>query len=273
MIFKRNKPKVALVLSGGGAKGYAHIGALKALSELGLTHYDAIVGSSAGAVIGAHYAMHEDIEKLIYDSNNIKKKHFWLIRDFANRNGGLIKGKVLLKYFKEIIGDISFNELKSKLIVNAYDLTKGKEVIIDSGNVVDGIRSSMSLPIIFEPVYKKGQILIDGGVVSRFPGHLVKIKDYRMVIGINLNQYQSPINYQKLNIFKIALLTTQCGTLSSDENARNNILKSKKSILIEPNLKDMNLLSFNKSKKVFQIGYVAVMDRKEEIEKKIKHYI
>ena len=189
------RPKVGVVLSGGGAKGMAHIGALKVIEEAGIP-IDCIVGTSMGSIIGGLYAIgytpvqldsmvrDQDwmfllTDRVNSDEQNIETKEnkqtFLISVPFGkdtkkNIFGGLIRGENLASLFSELtIGyhdSIDFNKLPVPFACVSEDLVSGKPFIFRSGVLAQAMRSSMAIPAVFTPVRKDSMVLIDGGTVD-----------------------------------------------------------------------------------------------------------
>jgi len=179
--------RIALVLSGGGARGFAEIGALKVLKKNNV-QISSIAGCSVGALIGACYAYNEDpdaIEKLM-----LKVKNKGDVYDFTFSTKGLIKGQKIEKYIHEFLGSdskkpIKFEDLKIPLAVNVTDIVKQKEIIIDKGQLVPAIMASMSYPGFFTTRDIDGKICVDGGVINPLPFDLLHDVDYLIMIDVS----------------------------------------------------------------------------------------
>ena len=185
--FNRKKPKVGLALGSGAARGFAHIGIIKALKEKKVS-IDMIAGSSMGALVGACYARGGEIT----DLEEIVLKIDWkqLIR-LADPNlvlllKGIVHGKKVKELLKALIGDIDFKDLKIPLTVVTTDVNTGEEVAIKTGSVVDAVRASISIPAIFMPVKLNDRFLIDGGIVNPVPVSVVKNMGAAFVIACNV---------------------------------------------------------------------------------------
>jgi len=179
--------KIGLVLSGGGARGFAEIGALKVLKKNNI-QISSIAGCSVGAVIGACYSYSEDpdaIEKLM-----LKVKNKGDVYDFTFSTKGLIKGQKIEKYVHEFLCSdtkkpIMFEDLKIPLTVNVTDIVNQKEVIIDKGPLVPAIMASMSYPGFFTTRTIDGKICVDGGVINPLPFDLIQNVDYLIIIDVS----------------------------------------------------------------------------------------
>jgi NTE family protein len=180
--------RIGLVLSGGGARGFAEIGALKVLKKNNV-QFSSIAGCSIGALIGACYAFNEDpdaIEKLM-----LKVKNKGDVYDYAFSTKGLIKGQRIEKYIHEFLGSdgkkpIKFEDLKTPLLVNVTDIVNQKELIIDKGPLVQAVIASMSYPGFFTTRTIDGKICVDGGVVNPLPFDLIQHNvDYIIMIDVS----------------------------------------------------------------------------------------
>lgn len=154
---------VGLVLSGGGARGFAHIGVLRALERAG-AKFDVVAGTSMGAILGAIYATGATAEELY----SLAHRTNW--RDVVDLSlkTGLLKGDRLEGFLGEIL-PATFDELKLPLAVVATDIESGEEVVMSDGDLLAAVRASASFPGAFEPVHLQGRTLADGGIVNNLP--------------------------------------------------------------------------------------------------------
>lgn len=184
--FASRPVRVALVLGSGGARGYAHVGVIKALQKAGIP-IDLIVGSSSGSLIGGLYADSADsklLEKIMLTTNF---KSFVDISVLPN-HGGLISGTQEKQFLAQHLKARDFKELKIKFIAVATDLQTGQAVILDKGLVISAIIASTALPGLVKPVLINGHMLIDGGVVEPIPVRIAKRYHPQFIIAINVNQ-------------------------------------------------------------------------------------
>ncbi len=171
----KKEKKVGLVLSSGAAKGLSHIGVIKALKDRNVP-IEVISGTSIGALVGACFARKGNISHL---EELILKTDLMRLFQLADLNlalifKGFVRGKNVKELLKTIIGDIGFNELKIPLAVVATDANTGEEVVIKEGSVIEAVRASISLPVIFIPVKVGQRFLIDGGVANPVPVNIAK---------------------------------------------------------------------------------------------------
>ena len=179
------KQKVSLVLSGGGARGIAHIGVIEELEKQGY-EITSVSGTSIGALVGGVYALGkmEDYKRWMYTLD--KKKVFSLV-DFTISSQGLVKGDKVLKKMKEFIPDSNIENLRIPYAAVAADILNKTEVVFTSGSVFDAIRASMSIPTVLTPVKTENGLLVDGGVVNNIPiNHARRIPgDILIVVNVN----------------------------------------------------------------------------------------
>lgn len=189
--------KLGLALSGGGAKGFAHIGVFKLLEECGLMP-DVIVGTSAGALMGALFAdgYSADEIKVLFSG-----REFSEFAQLQLPKSGLFDSKRFKHFLRRHLRAKTFEELRTPLIVIATDLDNGESHEFRSGPIVDAVTASCSIPIIFSPVVINGVHYVDGGLFHNFPVSIIR-ESCERVIGVNV----SPLVPQKYKqtIFHIA---------------------------------------------------------------------
>ena len=167
MTTKQLKRTVSLVLSSGGARGYAHIGIIEWLCENGFD-IRSISGSSMGALIGGIYATGKlDIFKRWVRA--LERKDVISLLDFSFGRSGLFKGERIINVLKDLIGNANIEELSIAFTAVATDLDTGKEVWLNKGALFDAIRASIAIPTIFTPYKYNGKLLLDGGLVNPIP--------------------------------------------------------------------------------------------------------
>lgn len=177
------RPTIALVLGGGAAKGFAHVGVIKALEAHGIVP-DIIVGTSAGSVVGALYAAGYngfDIQRiaLSMDENTV--------RDWVLPNRGFIKGESLQNFVNEAVQNRPIEKLNRRLAVVATDLQTGEPVVFEKGNTGLAVRASSSVPGIFQPVKIGDKEYVDGGLVSPVPVRVGRKLGGDIVIAVDIS--------------------------------------------------------------------------------------
>ncbi|WP_310994337.1 patatin-like phospholipase family protein [Aequorivita marina] len=292
---KQEDLKVGLVLSGGGAKGLAHIGALQVIEDAGI-RIDYIGGTSMGAIIGALYASgysakqldsifnKTDFSSLIQDEIPRGSKTFYekqeaekyaLILPFDNFKigfpSGLSKGQNVYNLISKLtahVSDVSdFSKLPIPFFCIATDVETGKEVILDSGYLPRAVTASGALPSLFSPVVIKDQVLIDGGVVNNYPISEVKDKGMDLVIGIDVQD--SLKTRDKLNSAFAVLVQINNYHMISDMKEKRKVTD----VYIHPDIKDFTVVSFSEGEDIVASGVAeatAYLDQLENIASKQK---
>ncbi|WP_454782268.1 patatin-like phospholipase family protein [Legionella sp. WA2022007384] len=179
------RPKIGLVLGSGSARGWAHIGVIRELENIGIKP-DLVTGSSVGALVGGAYA-----------SNNLNEFELWIntlsrvdiikLFDMRMTGGGFLQGKLLMNAIKKYIGDPNIEELKLPFACVATSLLNGKEHWMREGSLLDAVRASIALPGIFSPFPLKHDFMVDGGLVNPVPISLARAMGADYIIAVNLN--------------------------------------------------------------------------------------
>ncbi len=247
---RNKKPyKLGIALSGGGARGFAHAGALQALNEAGLKP-DVIAGVSAGAVICALYASGIEPRAITSLFNEVK---FSAVCEFSMKNGGFFKMTRFEKFLQKTLGNIRLiEELKIPTYICATDIDNGLAVAFNSGNLTKSVVASASIPILFQPVRIDGVNYVDGGVLHNLPAWAISGKCEKL-IGINC----SPLVHQKR---KDSLIDVAHRTYSL--MAKNNALHDMALCDLVIETKDIahhRVFSMKEIERVYQSGYEAAM--------------
>ncbi len=179
-------PKIGLALGAGAARGWAHVGVLKALEESSIP-VDMISGTSMGALVGALYARGKKAATLEELALGVDWKQLVHLADLNLLFGkGFIRGRKLKEVLRSLIGDVRFEDLKIPLAIVAADAQTSEEIIFTKGSVIEAVRASISLPVIFTPVKWKDRFLVDGGVVDPVPVDIVRDMGADVVIAVNV---------------------------------------------------------------------------------------
>ena len=182
---RTEKQKVALVLSGGGARGIAHIGVIEELEKRGY-EITSIAGTSMGSLIGGVYAAGRmnELKEWIYTLD--KGKVFRLV-DFTLSKQGLIKGEKVLKKMKDYVPEILIEELALPYAAVAVDIINNEEVVFRTGSLYHAIRASIAIPTVLTPVKEVNRLLVDGGVLNNIPMAHVKRLEGDMMVAVYVN--------------------------------------------------------------------------------------
>lgn len=176
---------ISLVLSGGGARGLAHIGVIEELMAQGY-RISSIAGTSMGALIGGVYAVGKlpDFKEWMLTLDKIKVLR---LVDFTFHRQGLVKGDRVLNTMQEFIADTNIEDLEIPYAAVAADLLNRQEVVFREGSMYDAIRASISIPSVFTPVKKDDALLVDGGVLNNIPVNHVDRAEGAILIAVNVN--------------------------------------------------------------------------------------
>ena len=187
-LIRRKPQKIGLALSGGAARGLAHIGVLKALEEQAVP-INMITGTSTGSVIGAYFAKEGEIAGLEEIALGVEWRQLTHLLDpnLVLLRKGFIQGQRIEELLFSIIGDVEFKDLKIPFAVVATDVSTSEEIVITEGSVIRAVRASISLPVIFTPVKFKGRFLADGGIVNPVPVDVLKNMGASFIIAVNVN--------------------------------------------------------------------------------------
>ncbi len=263
---------VGLVLGGGGARGFAHIGVIKAFEEKGLP-IDLIGGTSIGSIIAAVYAMGWDCETMLQKSRELflKKKP---LNDFTLPLISLIKGRKFDRISQEVFGEACIEDLWLNYFCVSCNLTDSKVFVSDKGPVWKAIRASSSLPGILAPVLDKGKVLVDGGILNNLPGDVMRKKDAGTVIVVDVNPQQDlKVNYDVIPspwkvlsnkllpskkdanapVPDIATVLMRTTIISSIHNAAAVIRDS--DLYLQPPIGQFGLLEFKSFERIVEAGY------------------
>lgn len=191
---------LGLVLGGGAAKGYAHIGALQVIEERGIKP-DIIVGASMGALVGGFYAAGFSAQQLKEMAVSIdKKKKRWFFKLHISKKG-FVEGRNVVTFISRYLTGKRIEDLPKRYACVTTDIEHGVEIVIDRGDLVQAIRAAISIPVVFMPHVYAGRILIDGGFVNPLPISIAQKLGAKKIIAVNVLR---KIDYQRLDIFPVA---------------------------------------------------------------------
>jgi NTE family protein len=287
-----DRPKIGLALSGGGARGGAHVGVLKALEEMNIP-IDYIAGTSMGAIVGGFYAAGysaDEIKALMLKldwkaaftdkparrNQTMRKKELeaeFLIpyRIGFNKGSmqlplGVIEGQHLDQIFHRILlavqGTSDFDQLPIPFRAVATDLVTGKEVVLSAGSLPDALRASMSVPGVFAPVRLNDQLLVDGGMANNLPVSVVRTMGADIVIAVDIS---SPLLKEE-QLKSVLSVTEQLTSFLTRSNTERQIaLLCPDDVLLVPNLEGFSSADFQSAGKVAEIGYQTAMSERQSL--------
>lgn len=242
-----SRKKVGLVLSGGAARGFAHLGVLKVLQENEIP-LDCIAGTSVGSIIGALVSGGYRWDRIFELAKNLKWKE--LVSPTLS-GMGLVKADRMEKFVREMLGDISFDDLEIPFRAVAVDIARAEVVVFDSGSVARAVRASSSVPGIFEPLMDDERALVDGGVMNNLPCNLVQEMGAEKIIAVDLNAHRAsahmPVNLLDVSYRSFAMLLNN-SSIEGREDA---------DILIQPELWTFSYHDLSQADGLFEKGVEA----------------
>lgn len=258
--------QVAIVLSGGGARGVAHAGVLEVFEENHIP-VDLIVGSSAGSIVGALYADDPNAERLkkklialskwdLLDVNlGAGVKMFWELN-------GPVRGNALKNYLKENLSETTFEALQIPFVAVATDVNKGEAVALSQGALIPAIHASAAVPMLFSPVKWQGKTLVDGCVVSPIPVDVARSFSPKIVIAIDIGTSPDvgPVNTG----YQVALRSMH---IAYYHLAMRQAKEA--DILIHPNVDQYGMFEDKYNQELYEAGKVAALNALPEIQARL----
>ena len=278
---------VALVLAGGGALGFAHVGVIRALEEAGV-EVDLVVGTSIGSVVGALYAAGYSATEL----NEIAKNAQWrsllfdrperqrrsslqraMQRDYTATipfyderdpsDAGVSQGQRVVEYLDALLEafpyEIEFDRLPRRFRAVAADIVTGEEVIFDSGDLKSVVRASMAVPGLFAPIRYQGHYLVDGGLVNNVPVDVARDLGYERIITVRLSRPTRELE----DLDSPSSVITQSARMLRQARQVSNLALS--SVVIAPDLEDYSSTDFARGEELVELGYRAALGHMDEL--------
>jgi NTE family protein len=259
------KPRIALVLGGGAARGFAHVGVIRALEQEKIP-IDMIVGTSVGSLIGAIYASDMNSFDLEWTAFALEKDDVF---DYAILSAltsmGPVKGDKLEEFVRNKVPAANIENLKLPFAAVATDLNRGTRVVLDRGPVAKAVRASSAIPGVFNPVELQGRLLVDGGVVDNIPIAVAREKGADIVIAVDISE-----NVANFNITNVVDVMVQAVAIIMNENTK--LKKKDADVLIAPAVGNVAMLDFTQKKRCMQAGIEAAQRAVPEIRKKIEEW-
>lgn len=258
--------KLGLALGGGGARGFAHLGIVRALHELNIPIY-CVAGTSIGAIIGGTVAA--GAEEKAYQWINMPDwvKLPKLFLDVRLPWQGLIHGSRIVDFLSQTIGAQTFRDLRMPFAAIATDYNSGEEVVLTSGDVIKAIRASMSIPGVFKPVKIGERILMDGGLVNPVPVDVCRSLGADKVIAVDVNAESLRNATRNIDAINIIDAVDAMFTICSNRIARSRDRECMPDLLLCPKVRNIKLLDFRGARELFVQGYEYAMLRRSDIRK------
>ncbi|MFA6262188.1 MAG: patatin-like phospholipase family protein [Bacteroidia bacterium] len=244
-----------IVLSGGGARGFAHIGVLKALNEKGIFP-EIISAVSAGSIIGALYADKKHPDQIF---EILSQLDLFRMLSLNRPRFGMLRAKGIYQVLQKHLSVSNLEELSIPLIISATNFTKAQTEYFNRGNIIDAVMASSAIPLVIKPHISNGQMYVDGGLMNNLPVEPL-VDHCARVIGVNVNPIQDENNFHSYRNFADRVLH-----LAIRANVKNNIGRCQL-YLEPPGLMNYNLFRISSAHEIFQIGYeytLKMLDKHE----------
>jgi NTE family protein len=255
------KPRIGLALGSGSSRGWAHIGAIRALEERGITP-DLICGSSIGALVGAAYAAGE-LDRLEKWVTGLAWTTVVRLMDLTWRPGGLIRGQRLFGLFGTMFGDRNIDELALPFGAIATELASGRELWLRQGKVLEAVRASCALPGLFTPAVRDGVLLVDGGLVNPVPVSMCRALGADLVIAVDLSwaklgHYRARGQAPKENVPSMFNVFMTSLDIVEMRVARSRLAGEPADVLLTPLLPDFATMDYHRATEAIAEGRAAV---------------
>jgi NTE family protein len=290
---RESKSGIAVALGGGSARGWAHIGVLRALDEVGL-QVDMIAGTSIGALVGGCYLAGK-LDQLEEFARSLTRRRMLGLLDIQFAGSGLFGGMRLNREMEEHMSDLLIEDLPKSFVAVATEIATGHEIWLTHGELVAAMRASYSLPGIFEPVECHGKILVDGALVNPVPVSVCRAYEQPRVVAVNLN-YDL---FGRSGVVKHGAPRAEMNVRASDDAAHGESRKRRKQpvrigitgVMVEsyniiqdrisrarlagdppdyalhPRLADIGMADFHRASEAIDRGYEAAMGRLADLER------
>jgi NTE family protein len=259
------RPRIALVLGGGGARGLTHIGVLKVLEEEKIP-VDIIAGTSVGALVGALYSAGIPLDKIESMADSVG----W--SDLVDVSGpalakllianSLLSSDKMEQYLQDNIGKVRFDELKIKFACVATDLVTGERIIFREGDVAPAARASATIPGVFQPVEYRHRFLVDGGLLDNIPTDVAELMGADFIIAVTASG-----DFTKNEISNVFMVLTQSINIQGKILDESRLKKA--DVVIKPHVGDISVLDLGRSKECINSGVLAAKKAVDEIKKTI----
>lgn len=237
------KPKLGITLSGGGARGFSHLGVLQAFDELQIP-IAKLSGSSAGAITAALYASGKKPQEIL---EIINKRSFWKYVNLRPSKWGLMNLKKMGKILAEELVVSTFEDLKIPLVICATNISRGNAAYFCTGDLVNPILASSAIPLIFKPIEIDGYKYLDGGLSNNLPLEGISECDFKVAVNVTPFHKSLPVKSAKDVVMKSIYISVDMQTKLKSEKA---------DLVIEPDgIMRFDGMSMKDADKLFEIGY------------------
>ncbi|NUS21492.1 MAG: patatin family protein [Mesorhizobium sp.] len=281
------KTGISLALGGGCARGWAHIGVLRALDEAGI-EVSMIAGTSVGALVGGCYLAGK-LDELEEFARSLTKRRIFGLLDLNLRGSGLFGGMKLDQRLREHLDGARFDDLSKPFVAVASEIRTGHEIWLSSGSLVTAMRASYALPGVFEPVACNGRVLVDGALVNPVPVSVCRAYEQPLVVAVNLHydlfgraavikhsagelvvendaprpgQFNSQSHQSRLGITGVMV---EAFNIIQDRISRARLAGDPPDMSLQPKLSHIGLTEFHRADEAISIGYQATKSQINEL--------
>ncbi|PWJ85812.1 NTE family protein [Pseudaminobacter salicylatoxidans] len=282
------KSGIALALGGGAARGWAHIGVLRALEEAGV-EIDMIAGTSIGALVGGCYLAGK-LDELEDFARSLTKRRIFGLLDFRLGGSGLLGGMKLTARMQEHLSGLRFEDLPKPFVCVAAEIRTGHEIWLSSGSLITAMRASYALPGVFEPVVANKRVLVDGALVNPVPVSVCRAYEQRLVVAVNLHydlfgraavikhsagellvESDVPAGHHPLGAFSrdsrlgITGVMVEAFNIIQDRISRARLAGDPPDLSLQPKLGHIGLSEFHRADEAIRLGYEATQAQLAEL--------
>lgn len=243
-----------MALGGGGAKGLAHVGVIKALLTMGVP-IDFVAGTSMGALVGAVYAALGDVQVLEDAFLSLKRADIFPLKSvLKHKDGALFRDESMVNALEERLHGVSFAQCKIPFRAVATDVSNGDRVVIGEGDLVGGVRASIALPIVFNPVSWQGKLLMDGGFSDPVPADVVRAMGADVVIAVDVSsRWINMTSDDALDVHNVYSVISNSLEVTEYQIAKK-VLASDADIVLRPTVLGYSWMDFNHAQDMIFAG-------------------
>ncbi len=256
----QKRPRVGLVLGGGAARGFAHVGVIRVLEREKIP-IDLIVGTSVGSLVGAIYADKKNSFELEWTAFSLEEKDLFDYT-FISPTQGFVRGERLEEFVLKKVSARELQQMKIPLGVVATDIQNGEVVVLQNGSVARAVHASSAIPGIFIPVRYQGRLLVDGGVLNNVPVDVARKMGAQVVIAVNLDGGRKAA--QVNNIFDAIVQSLQ---LMAIESTAARLREA--DVVIQPEVSQIGMIDFSRKKELLALGIQAAEQALPRIREKL----
>lgn len=284
---KASQNGISLALGGGAARGWAHIGVLRALDEAGV-HVNMIAGTSIGALVGGCYLAGR-LDELEEFARSLTKRRLFGLFDLKIGGNGLFGGMKLDARMQQHMGGLTFADLPKPFVCVAAEIRTGHEIWLSSGSLIKAMRASYALPGVFEPVTCNGRVLVDGALVNPVPVSVCRANEQPLVVAVNLHYDlfgraavikhsagelvvehpprpgENPAQSVRESRLGITGVMVEAFNIIQDRISRARLAGDPPDLSLQPKLGHIGLSDFHRADEAIRLGYEATKAQMEEI--------